>query len=94
MASKMEKKIRKYISSWQQQGYPEDIPDEVPIRLMQLNLAPSYQAICNAILKNDHSLKSLGFTPAISKYYMALKKIEIEARPEYKKLTNKQLNLI
>ena len=61
---------------------------------MQLNLAPSYQAICNAILKNDHSLKYLGFTPVTSKYYMALKKIEIEARPEHKESTNKQLNLI
>ena len=76
----MLKRLNKYISDWEGRGYPEGIPDEVPERLMALNLAPSYKAICFAILKNDVSLKSLGFSPPASKYYYALKGIELTAR--------------
>jgi len=76
----MKKKVLKYISNGKKQGYPEDIPDEVPDVLMNLNLAPSYKAIAIAIMKNDHSMKSLGFTPKKSHIYSALKKIEIEGR--------------
>jgi predicted phosphoadenosine phosphosulfate sulfurtransferase len=74
------KKINEYICLWKKKGYPIDIPDEVPEELSKKNLAPSYKAIAIAILKNDHSLKSLGFTPKKSKYYSILKKIEIEER--------------
>lgn len=76
----MKKKINKYILNGKRQGYPEDIPDECPDVLMHLNLVPSYKAIAIAIMKNDHSMKSLGFTPKKSLYYNALKKIEIEGR--------------
>lgn len=76
----MKTKIENYIESWKTRGYCEDIPDEVPARLMELNKAPSYKAICLAILKNDSSLKSLGFLPKKSNYYHILKKIEIDAR--------------
>lgn len=78
----MESKIQKYIDIWTKRGYDSDIPDEVPEKLMQLQLAPSYKAICFAILKNDHSLKSLGFTPKKSEWYSILKKIEIDKRNE------------
>lgn len=61
-------------------GYPKDIPDEVPRVLETNNRAPSYRAIAIAILKNDSSLKSLGFTPKASKYYNELKRLEIEVR--------------
>lgn len=76
----MKEKILSYISKWKTQGYPKDIPDEVPDMLMKLNLAPSYKAIALAILKNDASLKSLGFTPKISPWYKILKKVEISKR--------------
>lgn len=76
----MNKKIKKYISEWKQKDYNDDIPDEVPDALMDLLLAPSYKAICLAILKNDHSLKTLGFQPRVSSYYNELKKIEIQNR--------------
>lgn len=76
----MKTKIQKYIKTWKTRGYPEDIPDEVPEKLMQLGLAPSYKAICIAILKNDHPMQSLGFTPKKSEWYNKLKKIEIEGR--------------
>lgn len=76
----MKQKIEKYIQEWKKKGYCFDIPDEVPERLMQLNKAPSYKAICIAILKNDISLKTLGFSPKKSKYYDALKRIELAKR--------------
>lgn len=73
-------KVRKYIQTWLPRGYPEDIPDEVPNELMQLGLAPSYKAICLAILQNDHALKSLGFAGKTSVYYTALKRMELQAK--------------
>ena len=76
----MRRKIIKYIKSWKGKGYPTDIPDEVPEVLARRNLAPCYKSIALAILKNDHSLKSLGITPPKSEYYNALKRIELEER--------------
>jgi predicted phosphoadenosine phosphosulfate sulfurtransferase len=73
-------KINKYVKDWKEKGYPEDIPDEVPERLMKLNLAPSYKAIAIALLRNDLNLEALGFTPKKSPWYSAFKKIEIEKR--------------
>jgi len=73
-------KVRQYLESWKGKGYLEDIPDEVPDVLSELNKAPSYKAIAVAILKNDPSLRSLGFTPKVSVYYKELKRIEIEGR--------------
>ncbi len=64
----MRPKIESYIEEWKKRGYSNDIPDIVPDRLMQLNKAPSYKAICVAILKNDYCLKTLGFQPKKSKY--------------------------
>lgn len=78
----METKINKYKKTWKKRGYPEDIPEEVPEKIMNLQLAPSYKAICLAILKNDHSLTSLGFSAKKSKWYSILKKIEIDKRNE------------
>lgn len=76
----MRKKIKKYIQTWKKQGYPKDIPNEVPEKLMQLKLAPSYKAICFAILRNDYPMKSLGCTPKKSKIYSELKRVEILQR--------------
>ena len=73
-------KINKYICSWKNKGYPIDIPDQCPNELMNLNLAPSYKAIALAILKNDHSMQSLGFTPKPSIIYSLIKKEEVMNR--------------
>lgn len=78
----MQRKIEAYVSLWMSRGYPLDIPDEVPLSLMSQRLAPSYKAICFAILKNDHPLESLGFAPPESRWYGAIKRIEIAARPK------------
>lgn len=76
----VDQKINQYIQTWMEQGYPDGIPDEVPMVLMRLGLAPSYKAICFALLKNDLTLKSLGFTAPVSRFYSELKRIEINKR--------------
>ena len=76
----MRSKITEYVQKWMERGYSDDIPDEVPTALMQMGLAPSWKAIAIAILKNDHSMKSLGFEAGYSPWYSELKRIEIESR--------------
>lgn len=77
----MRRKIGRYLKTWEARDYARGIPDEVPHELMVLQLAPSYKAICMAILRNDHPMKSLGFSPDESPWYSELKRIEIAARP-------------
>lgn len=82
----MENKIRKYIKKWESQGYPDGIPDQVPEELARQNLAPSHKALAVAILKNDHNLLSLGFSAPKSKWYNAIKRIEIQGRTKNENL--------
>lgn len=77
----MEQRIRSYIKLWENRCYQNGIPDQADDRLEMFELVPSYRRICLAILKNDFSLKSLGFTPKYSNYYSILKQIEISKRP-------------
>lgn len=81
------KLVNQYINAWLGRGYASDIPDEVPQVLMKQGLAPSYKAICQAILKNDMNMESLGFTPKPSAWYSAIKKVEIEQRDKTPKDT-------
>jgi predicted phosphoadenosine phosphosulfate sulfurtransferase len=50
------------------------IPDVIPEKLINSGRVPCYKSIAIAILKNDHSLKSLGFNINISEYYYEIKK--------------------
>lgn len=79
----MKKEIKKYIKTWEQRCYFNGIPDEVPIRIDQLNKAPSYKTIALSILKND--LELIGITPKKSIYYSMLKRIEISKRDKKEK---------
>lgn len=74
----MYQRIIEYIETWEKRCYADGIPDEVPDEIS--DRVPSYKRIAMAILRNDISLKSLGFTPRFSEAYYQLKKIEIEAR--------------
>jgi predicted phosphoadenosine phosphosulfate sulfurtransferase len=76
----MKQKILQYIAKWEQQGYPQGIPDHADSRLEAIGKCPSYRKICVAILKNDTALASLGYERPQTAAYMALKKIEIEGR--------------
>ena len=70
---------------WRSRDYSE-IPDSVPDPLMRANLAPSYKAVALAILQNDMGLFSLGFPVPSSRWYVELKREEIEAREGAKQL--------
>lgn len=76
----MKRKIVKYVASWERRGYPLGIPDAAPAELEDSNKVPSYRMICRAIMRNDVSLSTLGFSRPKTPEYMALKKLEIEAR--------------
>ena len=76
----MKNKIRSYVSSWKRKGYENGIPDESPVELESNNKVPSYRMICRAIMRNDVSLSTLGFSRNKTPEYMASKKLEIEAR--------------
>lgn len=73
----MKNKIELYIKSWKDKCYTRGIPDELPLEIEQKTNQPSYRKIALAILNNDHSLKSLGFTPKQSQYYYDLKRMEL-----------------
>lgn len=73
-------KIENYIKEWENRCYPNGIPDTAPLELESRDLVPSYRRICLAILKNDSTLKTLGFSQIPSVYYSELKRIEIAQR--------------
>lgn len=76
----MLEKIHNYISKWESQGYPEGIPDEADSKLELLNMAPSYRAICRAIMKNDNHLVNLGYSKGKCESYGIIKRIELAER--------------
>ena len=73
-------RIDDYIATWKERGYEDGIPDEVPDGLMRELIAPSYKAICFALLKNDLRLRTLGFPTPTSGWYSAFKQIELADR--------------
>lgn len=82
----MKDKILDYIRTWERRCYSNGIPDHAPHEIEIKNSVPSYRKICLAILKNDHSLKSLGYAEKKSVYYDYYKKIEINKRNKFKQL--------
>jgi predicted phosphoadenosine phosphosulfate sulfurtransferase len=83
-------KIKKYINSWIERGYPDGIPDEVPLELEKLDSVPSYKKICIALMKNENNLEILGFSRKKSAVYSELKRIELQQRG---KIIQLRLNL-
>lgn len=74
----MKQEVERYVKLWEQRCYSDGIPDEVPTRLDNLDLAPSYKRVCMAILNNDSRM--LGFQKPKSVYYHILKRIELEPK--------------
>jgi len=74
----MKQHAENYIEAWKRRGYSDDIPDEVPQRLMWLRKAPSYKAVCLAILKNSPG--DLNARLVVSAWYSELKRVELTAR--------------
>jgi predicted phosphoadenosine phosphosulfate sulfurtransferase len=54
-------RVKNYIQIWEGRCYANGIPDVVQKRLENSGRVPSYRSIAIAILKNDFTLKSLGF---------------------------------
>lgn len=76
-------KINAYVETWESRCYQGGIPDEVPAGIAASGRAPSYKAIAMAILRNDHSCKSLGLSGRHSQYYNDLKELR-----QYEDLTD------
>jgi predicted phosphoadenosine phosphosulfate sulfurtransferase len=76
----MKKKIADFITKWISQGYPDGIPDEAPSRLEAFNKVGTYRMICIALMKNDHTLKGLGFSRPECQLYNMLKRKELIER--------------
>jgi predicted phosphoadenosine phosphosulfate sulfurtransferase len=88
----MKTKINSYISSWENRGYYNGIPDEAPAELESAGIVPSYRMICRAILKNDIALTSLGFTRSPCVLYNELKRAELLEKGKIK-IISTQLGL-
>lgn len=73
-------KINRWISSWEKRGYKDGIPDEADSLLESYGMVPSYRRICQALMKNDLHLISLGFQRHQCDAYIELKRIEIQKR--------------
>lgn len=87
----MKKKIEDYIIKWRTIAYFNDIPDEAPRRLEELNKVPSYRQICKSILLNDFHLEKLGYQKPKCKVYHEIKKAELISKGIIKE--DKQLKL-
>jgi predicted phosphoadenosine phosphosulfate sulfurtransferase len=69
-------RAKSYVKTWKERCYEEDIPDEVPFRVMESMRAPSYKAIAMCILNNDLALYDLGFAPHVSHWYRTVKQLK------------------
>lgn len=73
-------KVDWYRWVWSLRGYRKDLPEEVPSEVARKQYAPSWKAIAVAILSNDVTLQSLGFSGPTSSYYSFFKQIELAER--------------
>jgi predicted phosphoadenosine phosphosulfate sulfurtransferase len=89
----MKSNIINYVSSWKIKGYKNDIPDEAPLRLEQLNKVPSYRQIVKAILTNDIHLEKLGLQKPKCKAYSDIKRAELIQRGVIKESNQLKLKL-
>ena len=62
------------MSKWKARCYSDDIPDHVPVGVQKSMKAPSYKAIALAILNNDLSFHSIGFSRVESSLSISLMK--------------------
>lgn len=69
------KRLDVYLGRWSDRCYPDDIPDEAPEALVKQGRVPSWKGIALAILKNDHTLKTLGCGIAENDLVRTLRKL-------------------
>ncbi|MFZ2540967.1 MAG: hypothetical protein WAW75_04235 [Gallionella sp.] len=76
----MQAKVAWYQQFWGLRGYAKDFPEDVPHEVASKQYAPSWKAIAVAILSNDVTLQSLGFSGPQSQWYSFLKQVELSER--------------
>jgi hypothetical protein len=84
----MKEGIENYIAKWKKFGYNE-IPDEVPLRIHQLDLSPSYKDLALLILSNEIKVNK----NKKSKWYFELKRVELTDKGKIKKSNQLKLKL-
>jgi predicted phosphoadenosine phosphosulfate sulfurtransferase len=77
-------KIAIHVRWWTDRGYPDGIPDEADYDLEIAKKVPSWRRVCKAILRNDYSCKSLGFTQQRSAAYDKYLELQRRRREEGK----------
>lgn len=89
----MRSRIENYIKRWTTTVYLNDLPDEAPRRLEELNKVPSYRQICKSILCNDIHLEKLGMQKPKCQAYHDIKRNELISRGVIKESKQTKLNL-
>jgi predicted phosphoadenosine phosphosulfate sulfurtransferase len=79
-SKELRKRIKTYIRKWELSGYESGMPDEAPRRLEEINKVGSYRLLCIALMKNDVTLKTLGFSRPPCKLYNQLKRAELMSK--------------
>ncbi|MCC8022686.1 MAG: DUF3440 domain-containing protein [Clostridiales bacterium] len=65
-------KIASFLNWWQNHGYPDGIPDELPSSMENAvgrKRKPSWRRICKTLLRNDYWCQGLSFSPTKSEHY-------------------------
>lgn len=73
-------RFKTFVKWWMKRGYPNGLPDEVPLVLENKHWAPSYRRLCKVLLRNDYWCKGLAFTQPKSTAYgkfLELKKSKV-----------------
>lgn len=81
-----ENKIAVFLKWWADRGYPNGIPDEMPLDLENApggHRKPSWRRICKALLRNDYWCKGLSFSQTKSEAYEKYRKIMKRRRQQW-----------
>jgi predicted phosphoadenosine phosphosulfate sulfurtransferase len=81
-----ENKIAVFLHWWSERGYPNGIPDEMPLKDENAQggkRKPSWRRICKALLRNDYWCKGLSFSQNKAGYYEKYKKIMRKRRQKW-----------
>lgn len=62
-------KIFTFLRWWEERGYPNGIPDEMPERDENQKKVPSWRRICKMLLRNDYWATTLSFTQTKEGYF-------------------------
>ena len=76
-------KIAVFLRWWQDNGYPNGIPDEADHKAEATKQAPSWRRVCKSLLRNDYWCKGLSFSQHKSGAYKRYQKIMWKRRQRW-----------